>query len=445
MPGSTTPVYRRGKYWLDWDERADGSRRSPYLAIFWYDPDARRVRSASTRTAAEDAAILALDKRYLADSGEAPAFCHACGQPVAKANGYLLTDAVADYRLEWGDARASADTIESRLKHVIGFLTAQEESGGRFGIATSCAAACTSSFASAFREWSRAQPAVWRNGKGTITVSRPRSPASTEAMIAQTIAVLNHAANADPPRSDKRPSYRPLPAKQVQRTRRTRIGVPELARIVAYAAEPSKQRASLHAFVVASICTIARPGAIVDICVAPDRHQWTPGSDTIDLNPAGRIQNKKVRPLLPVLPLLAEWLQHAWTIYDALPDDERVGRGYLVNYFGRPVQDVDRAWDTMLRELGLPTGREWRPYVLRHSLATIVRKRGATAWDLQGYMGHLLPTQTEVYAEGDFASVQTALQSVIDEIERLSPGALHRIDAGPARIAPSAKGAKMSG
>ncbi|KQN00538.1 tyrosine-type recombinase/integrase [Sphingomonas sp. Leaf25] len=445
MQGRTPPLYRRGKYWLTWDERADGTRRSPFLTIFWYDPDAGRVRSASTGTAAEDEAILALDRRYLGDASEAPAFCFACGQPIAKADSYLLTDAIADYRLEWGDARASADTISSRLKHALDFLEAQEASGGRFGLATTCAAGCTTAFATAFRDWSRTQPVVWRNGKGEITVSRPRSPSSTEASIAQVIAALNHAASADPPRSDKRPIYKPLPGQQVQRKRRTRIGVAELAEIVRYAAEAGKQRESLHAFVVASICTIARPGAIVDICVAPDRQQWSPGSDTIDLNQAGRVQNKKVRPLLPVLPLLNRWLVEEWATYRALPKEARAGRGYLVNYFGRPIQDVDRAWDTMLGELGFPTGREWRPYVLRHSLATMARKRGAAAWDLQGYMGHRLPSQTEVYAEGDFVSVQTALQSVIDEIEAMVPGKLHRTRTGPAISLIHTREAKMSG
>lgn len=444
MPGRAPPLYRRGKYWLDWDERADGSRRSPYLTIFWYDLAARRVRSASTRTTSEDEAILALDRRYLSDASESPAFCHACGQPIARAEQYLLTDAVADYRLEWGDARASADAIEARLKHLLDFLESQDGVGGKFGVATTCAVACTSSFGSALREWSRAEPVVWRNGDGAITVSRPRSPASTEAVIAQTAAVLNHAANADPPRSDKRPTYRPLPAKQVQRKRRSRIGVPELARMLAYAAA-DEQRASLHAFIVASICTIARPGAVVDICVAPDRHQWSPGSETIDLNPHGRVQNKKVRPLLPVLPLLEEWLKAEWAIYDELPVNERVGRGYLVNYYGRPIRNVARAWDTMLDELKFPTGREWQSYILRHSLATIARKRGAAAWDLQGYMGHLLPSQTEVYAEGDFASVQTALQSVIDEIEQLAPGALHRTNTGKAAAPLRVRRVIMSG
>lgn len=213
MPKRAAPVYQRGKYWLAHDQRADGTLRSPNLYIWWYDTDARRERSATTGTADQAAAILALDKLYLADKDEAPAFCHACGQTLAQAQTYLLTDAIADYKIEWGNTRASADTISGRLAHVVAFLDAEEALGaeGRFGHATSCAAACSSVFVHAFRAWSRQQPVEWRNGAGEITVSRARSPAATEASIAQLIAVLNHAANAEPPRSDKRPLATDLP------------------------------------------------------------------------------------------------------------------------------------------------------------------------------------------------------------------------------------------
>ena len=60
-----------------------------------------------------------------------------------------------------------------------------------------------------------------------------------------------------------------------------------------------------HAFLVGSICTIARPGMVVDINVAPDREHWWPGSPTLHLNPHGRLQNKKHCALPPVMPLLA--------------------------------------------------------------------------------------------------------------------------------------------
>ena len=99
----------------------------------------------------------------------------------------------------------------------------------------------------------------------------------------------------------------------------------------------------------------------------------------------------------------------------------------------------------MLAELGLPSGREWRPYVLRHSLATLARNRGADRWDLEGFMGHRAPTQTEVYAIGEFPSVQRALGGIIEEIDRLAPGRLHRSHTGASLLSLQRKEAKISG
>ncbi len=100
---------------------------------------------------------------------------------------------------------------------------------------------------------------------------------------------------------------------------------------------------------------------------------------------------------------LAELTNNAeWADDRALPEAARIGRGWLVNHYGRLVKDVDRAWATMLAELGLPSGREWRPYLLRHSLATLARNRGAARWYLEGFIGHRASGQTETYAIGEF-------------------------------------------
>ena len=74
----------------------------------------------------------------------------------------------------------------------------------------------------------------------------------------------------------------------------------------------------------------------------------------------------------------------------------------------------------------MPKGREWRSYLLRHSLATLARNRGATKWDLEGFMGHSDGSQTEVYAIGEFPSVGTALTGILADLEKLAPGAMHR-------------------
>lgn len=170
--------------------------------------------------------------------------------------------------------------------------------------------------------------------------------------------------------------------------------------------------------------------AVVDISVAPDRQQWWPGAPTIDLNPQYRTQNEKHRALLPVLPLLDRWLRDEDATYIAPKPAERSGRGRLVNYHGRPVQDVDRAWDTMLTKRDMPNGREWRPYVLRHGVATLVCNRDAETWDLEGFMGHPASSQAEVDGIGESPTVASSLEGVISKIETLAPGALHRNRTG---------------
>ena len=60
----------------------------------------------------------------------------------------------------------------------------------------------------------------------------------------------------------------------------------------------------------------------------------------------------------------------------------------------------------MLTKLDLPKGREWRSYLLRHSLATLAAT-AARRWDLEGFMGHRAGSQTEVYAIGEFPTRAT--------------------------------------
>jgi integrase len=408
MPRRSKEIYRRGRYWLDWDCRSDGIRRSPYLTIFWYDPEAGRVRSSSTGTDVEAEGIKQLDLKYLADTGEAVAFCPTCGQKLHRSEAYLLVDAIADYKVERGDKRASAVTIRSRLNHVVDFL----EATGRAQI--SCEDATTLLFAEQYRAWAAEQPVRWRNKDGVVTVEKPRTPAAIEECVSQVRAVLNHA--VDMRRAELRPMFKTIGRRQVSSPRRVRCDVPVLADMVAYAAEPKLKRSALHAFLIGSLTTIARPDAVLEISVDPKRRQWWPGSQTIDLNPANRRQTKKYRPTLPVLPLLETWLRSVST-----------EGGWLVAHNGKPVTSIGKAWTSMLVALKLPVDREWMPYLLRHSIATLVRDKRPDPWELSGYMGHRLPGQTETYAVGSlYPTVTSALQDLLDQIEARQPGALQR-------------------
>lgn len=169
---------------------------------------------------------------------------------------------------------------------------------------------------------------------------------------------------------------KPKPRKQVSRPRKVRIDIAMIADMVTYPSEPDTKRASLHSFLVASTCTLARPDSVVDICVAPDREQWYAGPPTLDLNPFGREQTNEYQPVIPAQPILQGWLAAELDRYQRLDADMRKGSGLLINHYGRSILDVDTFWRMMLRELKLSTTREWKPYAIRHSLATLLRDRG---------------------------------------------------------------------
>ena len=113
-------VYARGDYWLDWDRRQDGTPRTKYLTIFWYDGKRGRIRSASTRTSDVATAKAALDKHYLTVS-TGGAVCPTCGQRrVENANAPLLT-IISDY-LALNEDHANIGSIRPRLAHVVNYV-----------------------------------------------------------------------------------------------------------------------------------------------------------------------------------------------------------------------------------------------------------------------------------------------------------------------------------
>lgn len=414
MPHDAGAIYQRGKYWLDWDKRADGSLRSPFLAIFWYDRASRRIRSRSSRTADIDAATEALDRLYLADQSEAPAFCPTCGRPHASAALYLITDAINDYRVEHGDERDSVGSIRARLNNVIDFLEATDR------LTATCAQAA--SLITPLRKWLAAKPVVWRDGEGNVTKTAPRTPAAVEEAIHALRAVLNHAHAQK--RIESPPSFKGKSRQQVSAPVTTRIGVAELAMMLRYAADPAHPRRDpLHGFLVASICTLARPDAVFDLSTKPERQQWQPGSPAVKLNPAGRVQTKKHRPIVPCPPVLSAYL--------ASVAADKKAKGWVCQVGGERIGSVKTAWNAMLKSLGLPMTREMKPYVVRRSMATLLREHGASAWDVEGQLGHRTAGTSEIYAISTlFPTAYKALGDVLGQLEHAAPGAMHRRRTG---------------
>jgi len=95
----------------------------------------------------------------------------------------------------------------------------------------------------------------------------------------------------------------------------------------------------------------------------------------VHLNPKGRRQTRKRRPDVPLTSTLREALV-------GLP----ARSGPYVNWNGQPVESIKTAWRAMRSDAGLP---QWFvPKVLRHTVATEMRRRGVSGWEVSALLGH---------------------------------------------------------
>ena len=114
----------------------------------------------------------------------------------------------------------------------------------------------------------------------------------------------------------------------------------------------------------------------------PFQIDWEHG--LVRLNPEGRTQTKKYRPVVPLTDMLRRLLSGR----DA---------AYYVMWRGKPVGDIKKTWAKIRRSAELPAW--FTPKVLRHTVATELRRRGVPQWDVSGQIGHKKGGTSEIYAK----------------------------------------------
>lgn len=413
MPTEDHALYTRGKYRLEWDRKRDGSLRSPFLQIVWYDDAARRNRSKSTGTSQVEAAEDALDRLYL-ERERGQSVCPTCNRPFTGAGGISVTLAIADYLLECED-KPSIGSIRPRLAHFQDFM----DGTGRTAIL--CDQVDETTIA-AFRKWSASVPVI----EGSNV--RQRAPGTTEASVRSLAAAINAAhRRKDTPFPA---AFTALSPSAVSRTPTYRADIDTIAAMFRYCLDPQppkgeqwsdKMRArqilhrkSLLAFLQVSVATWCRPDAAHDLSTDPARDQWLSSARVVQLNPKGRRQTKKHRPAVPVPEKFARLLDRT--------------DGHFV-----PVASVRKAFEAMLNELALPRERETGLKLIRRSVSQIARRIiGEERWP-QGeiMLGHRKASTSDLYALFDPANLGIALAAtaqIIDDIEARAPGAF----TGPA-------------
>lgn len=398
-------LYSRGKYRLARDRRRDGSLRTPYLQIVWYDDAAGRNRQRSTGTENVQQAENELDALYLKKE-RGQAVCPHCGQTMRQGGRHLVTAAIADY-LVARESRPSFDAMRARLAHVTAYLTETD----RLDVACEDV---DEDWIDGFREWAQEMPIVSSTGK-----TRERAAGTVEASVRQLAAAINFA-------HDRKDSLFPAgftakPPAEVSRTPGYRADIATLAKLFRYCVDPwdidehntyvrrRLNRAQLHRFLQISVATWARPDAAHDVSTDRAKDQWHSNARALNLNPKGRAQTKKHRPIVPIAHQMAALL-------DAT-------KGFYVS-----VGSVKGAYEAMEIACGLPGDGESGLKLIRRSMAHLARQRlGERDWiEGQIMLGHKKVTTSDTYAPFDTGYLAAALrvtEEIIDAIEKLTPGA----------------------
>lgn len=165
----------------------------------------------------------------------------------------------------------------------------------------------------------------------------------------------------------------------------------------------------VRAFLALLIGTGARPEAILQLT----RFQCDIERRTINLNPPGRIQTKKRRPILPMPEWLVPWIEAA--------------DGPIVSYRGKPVQKIAGAFQTMRDAAGF--GFDVTAYTVRHSVATELMARGVPELEIATILGHravnVRTTGRYIHAAPErLALARKALDALANEIARAATRAM---------------------
>ncbi len=148
----------------------------------------------------------------------------------------------------------------------------------------------------------------------------------------------------------------------------------------------------LKTFIRWMLGTAARPEAIVTLHSSQVSH----ADKTIRLNPEGRAQNKKRRPVI--------------RLPDALAGEKF--DGLLISFKGEAVGSIKTAWAAARRRADLD--EECKPYSLRHTASKWMRKHGVSMDEVGQQLGHREKGNavTSIYTADDPAYLRKASKAL---------------------------------
>jgi integrase len=344
MPRYSKHEFQVGDWWLS---QRDGS---PAWYATFYDAAAKRSRRISLGTDHFEQARQRLLERYLDE--------HRPQQ--APAETVALADIVLDYHKKHGSEARSAVSIRKSCAYWVEFF-------GDASIAEATKPPRLDAFIAYLTAQGHATAYVQRIlgvGKAALRRAWQRGEIASAPYIPSIKVEYGE------------PLGRPLK-------------VPELAALLT--AAPNHLRLMLMIL----IGTACRPEAALQLTGA----QLDFEDRLIDLNPRGRAQTKKFRPVVKMPDALATTLLHA-------------SEGRLITFRGQPVIKINKAWRGMREAAGLES--DVNPYSVRHTVARWMRQHGVPAWEVAAQLGHKSRDYrtTELYAAFDPAYLTNAVRAI---------------------------------
>ena len=359
MSNKSKAEHRIGKFYL-----SEPGKYADY-GICWYDNASRQTRRLPTRTADLEQAIEALTRHHIAHTQELKK-----DEPVA--------DALLRYYEKYAKHLPSEDTARRAM------LDANE---------------C----------WGAALVSEISSARQKELVVKLRERGVSEDTIVRWFGVIwaafNYAIEHEHLHEDSvkpKISKRHWPPRTQMRKRRSaspskrQLAVEEIAALF----DATEGHENGFRYLVLALGTGGRPESLIDLTQA----QLIGEAGVLDLNPPGRIQNKKYRPTIPMCPTLGFWLQR-WT--------PLTPQGHYLGFKGERIA-TDNFFRTYIRKAKTP---RCSPYTLRHTIFSWLALHKVDRWERKRFMGHKRPDggSTDDYTHYD----PTYLRSASDAIQKL--------------------------
>lgn len=377
MPKKRQREYRLGDFWLSEDPK------SGFWCRTWFDRSKRQTRRVSLGTQDFHEAKEALDEWWIQNR-----------RPVeARPQDVKFAEVGLVYYNEWAQYRASSHQAQIALDH-----------GTRL-----------------FGDVSVKEAVAQRDAY----IGARRSEGASDRTISRELSVFNAAGSycvdREPPILE---AFRRFSAKDLADSAEDKAprGVPASLDIMARAIDAiSKREEHLFLFTVLTINTLCRPGAALELLL--DDHQVDLEHGLVNLNPKGRSQTKKHRPILPMTEALRPWL--ATAMQATSPRERFVMRWIKRRDEWQPIADVKTGIRGLRQHGKLPA--DFTAYSFRHGLARELRRRGVPKEQVEYQLGHRRLSTTDIYApyEPSFnATARDALDSILLDLDKLTDRSL---------------------